>query len=94
MVCSLPASAGFQPRRPTASRMRTKPSSRVSSRRKCVWPSMMNCPARARARSSAISGVAASAALTPKSGPNTSLRATKPAAMPAAVAKNLRRDMP
>ena len=47
MVWGLSTSAGFQPALPTASRMRTKPSSRVSSRRKWVCPSKMNCPARA-----------------------------------------------
>ena len=69
MVCGLSTSAGFQPALPTASRMRTKASRRVSSRRKWVCPSKMNCPARLLARSSASSGVAASARLTSNSGP-------------------------
>ena len=64
MVCGLPASAGFQPALPTASRWRTKPMMRVSSRRKWVWQSMTNCFESACARSLAISGVCASARLT------------------------------
>ena len=69
MVWGFPASAGFQPALPTASRDRTNPSSRVSSRRKWVCMSMMNWPASALARSSAISGVAASAGLASKTPP-------------------------
>jgi hypothetical protein len=72
----LPASPGFQPARPTASRMRTKPVRRVSSLRKWVWVSITNCPASAFARSAAWSGSAASARLAEKSGPYTSFIAT------------------
>ena len=94
MVCGLPASAGFQPDLPTASRERTNPSSRVSSRRKWVCMSMMNWPLSAAARALAISGVAASARLTMYSGPKVSFIATKAAAMPAEVLKNARRLSP
>ena len=69
MVCGRPASPGFQPARPTASRMRTKPVRRVSSLRKWVCVSMMNCPASAFARSAAMSLSAASARVAAKSGP-------------------------
>ena len=56
--------------------------------------SMMNWSASPFARSFASSGVAASALLTPNSGPYTSFMATNAAAMPAALWKNLRRLMP
>jgi len=64
MVCSLPASALFQPALPTAWRCRTNVMIRVSSRRKCVWQSITNCLLSASARSFAIPGVCASAAFT------------------------------
>ena len=69
MVWGLLASAGFQPFWPTDSRIFAKPSRRVSSRRKWVCMSMMNWPRRPAARSAAISGVAASAALASNTGP-------------------------
>src|SRR5262249_21500870 len=62
-----------------------KPISRVSSRRKCVWPSMMNCLDKAPARSAAKSGVAASASLTSNRRPKTSFMTKNEAAMPEAV---------
>ena len=94
MVCGLPASAGFQPALPTASREAMKPMMRVSSRKKCVCMSMMNWPLSALARALAISGVCASARLTMYIGPNVSFIATKAAAMPAEPWKKRRRDMP
>ena len=69
MVCSLPPSAAFQPALPTALRWETNVVIRVPGRRKCVCMSMMNWPERRAARSSARSGVCASASDTPKSGP-------------------------
>src|SRR5271166_6586692 len=94
MVCSLSPIALFQPALPTASRALMNPISLVSSRRKWVWPSMINCFDSAPARSAAISGVAASAMLTSKRRPNTWFIATNEAAMPAAVWKKRRRDRP
>ncbi len=94
MVCSLSPISLFQPALPTASRALMKPMSRVSSRTKWVWPSMINCLENASARSAAMSGVAASARLASKSRPNTWFIATNEAAMPAAVWKKRRRDRP
>src|SRR6516162_8054906 len=93
MVCS-PLSCWFQPVLPNELRILTKPISRVSSRRKWVWPSMMNCLDSAPARSAAMSGAAASASVTSKRRPNTWFIATNEAAMPAAVWKKRRRDKP
>ena len=53
-----------------------------------------NCLASARARAAARSGSATSADSTTKCGPNTSFMATKAAAIPAAVFRNLRRGNP
>ena len=69
MVCSSTLIAGFQPALPTACRCKRKVWMRVSSLRKWVCMSIMNCPESAFARSLAISGVAASACETPKIGP-------------------------
>ena len=85
MVCSLSPISLFQPALPTASRALMKPVRRVSSRRKWVWPSMMNCSDKASARSAAISGVAASASLTSKRRPKTWFMTRNEAAMPEAV---------
>src|SRR5215472_3537502 len=54
----------------------------------------MNCPANAFARCAAASSWAASAGDTSKTRPNTSLSATKAAAMPQLVRKKLRRSIP
>ncbi len=56
--------------------------------------SMMNWSLSALARSCAIAGVAASARLASNTVPKVSFSATKPAAMPAALWKNCRRDSP
>src|SRR5262245_38095448 len=56
--------------------------------------SMMNWSLSEAARSCAIAGVAASARLASNTVPNVSLSATKPAAMPAALWKNARRESP
>ena len=56
-LCSAGLSAGFQPARPTARRISTKPMWRVSSRRKWVWTSMMNWSRSEAARASARSGL-------------------------------------
>src|SRR5215471_5209121 len=71
-----------------------KPVKRVSSRRKWVCPSTMNCDDSPCARSAAMSGVAASASLTSKRRPKTWFMTRNEAAIPDAVRKNSRRDSP